>query len=52
MTCDNIPVGSFRMLRFAKEWNFKIILRNPNYTRSNGLAEKAVSPAKNIVKKS
>lgn len=37
---------------FAKEWNFEIVTRSPNYPRSNGLAEKGVAIAKNLLKKS
>lgn len=52
LTCDNVPFGSFSMREFSKEWNFKILLRSPQYPQSNGLAEKGVGIAKNIVKKS
>lgn len=49
--CDNIPFTSYAMKQFAHEWNFNIVSRSPNYPQSNGLAEKAVSIAKNIVKR-
>lgn len=52
LSCDNIPFGSFSMKEFSKEWNFNIVLRSPQYPQSNGLAEKGVGIAKNIVKKS
>lgn len=51
VTCDNIPFDSFDFKAFAKEWNFKIVTRSPNYPRSNGLAEKGVGIGKSIVKK-
>lgn len=52
LICDNIPFGSYSMYEFAKEWNFDIVTRSPNYPRSNGLAEKAVGIAKKMLKKS
>lgn len=52
VSCDNIPFDSFIFKSFAKEWNFKILFRSPNYPRSNGLAEKGVGIGKSIVKKS
>lgn len=51
LICDNVPFNSFPMKQFAIDWNFEIVTRSPNYPRSNGLAEKAVGIAKNIVKK-
>ncbi|KAK9687050.1 Integrase zinc binding domain [Popillia japonica] len=46
LVCDNIPFGSEKMKAFAREWNFNIAIRSPNYPRSNGLGEKAVGIAK------
>ncbi|KAK9692591.1 hypothetical protein QE152_g35068 [Popillia japonica] len=40
------------MKAFAREWNFNIVTRSPNYPRSNGLGEKAVGIAKKMVKQS
>ncbi|KAK9687846.1 hypothetical protein QE152_g35961 [Popillia japonica] len=52
LVCDNIPFGSEKMKAFAREWNFNIVTRSPNYPRSNGLGEKAVGIAKRMVKQS
>ncbi|KAK9687435.1 hypothetical protein QE152_g36268 [Popillia japonica] len=52
LVCDNIPFGSEKMKAFAREWNFNIVTRSPNYPRSNGLGEKAVGIAKKMVKQS
>ncbi|XP_044759023.1 uncharacterized protein LOC123316837 [Coccinella septempunctata] len=52
LICDNVPFGSLSMKEFAKEWNFEILLRSPQYPQSNGLAEKGVGIAKNLLKKS
>lgn len=49
--CDNIPFNSMTMQEFAKDWNFEIVTRSPNYPKSNGLAEKAVGIAKLLLKK-
>uniref|UniRef100_A0A1Y1KVT8 RNA-directed DNA polymerase n=1 Tax=Photinus pyralis TaxID=7054 RepID=A0A1Y1KVT8_PHOPY len=49
---DNVPYNSEKFLEFAKDWNFTLVTRSPEYPRSNGLAEKAVSIAKNLLKKS
>ncbi|VEN53148.1 unnamed protein product [Callosobruchus maculatus] len=50
ISCDNVPFNSLYFREFAKEWNFKILFRSPNYPRSNGLAEKGVDIGKKIVK--
>lgn len=49
--CDNVPFSSFEFKQFADEWNFEVVLRSPNYPRSNGLAEKGVNISKRIIKK-
>lgn len=43
---------SHEFTSFAKEWNFSIQLFSPTHSQANGLAEKAVSIAKNLLKKS
>ena len=48
---DNLPFNSTLLKDFAKKSNFDLQFRSPNYPRSNGLAEKGVEIAKNIVKK-
>ncbi|KAK9751659.1 hypothetical protein QE152_g4828 [Popillia japonica] len=37
--------------KYSSEWNFEIITSSPNYPRSNGLAERAVQTAKQMLKK-
>lgn len=49
---DNVPFNSCEFKSFAREWNFEVVTRSPNYPRSNGLAERGVGIAKNIIKKS
>nr|XP_022906822.1 uncharacterized protein K02A2.6-like [Onthophagus taurus] len=49
--CDNNPFNSHNFRTFAIEWNFEIKHSSPYYPKSNGLAEKAVGIAKNIIKK-
>lgn len=51
MICDNIPFNSMTMQEFAKDWNFEIVTRSPNYPKSNELAEKAAGIAKLLLKK-
>lgn len=36
---------------FEGEWNFKHVISSPRYPQSNGLAERGVQAAKNILKK-
>lgn len=52
LVTDNIPYNSVKFLEFAKDWNFTLVTRSPEYPQSNGLAEKAVAIAKNLLKKS
>lgn len=49
---DNMPFGSYACREFASRWNFKIVTSSPNYPKSNGLAERGVQIAKNLLKKS
>src|SRR5436190_8769021 len=49
---DNMPFNSYEFKCFAREWNFEIDTSSPHYPRSNGLAEKGVHLAKNMLKKS
>lgn len=51
LIADNMPYSSYKMQQFAREWGFKITTSSPYYTKSNGLAEKAVGIAKNLLKK-
>ena len=43
---------SEEMTQFAAEWGFKQITSSPLYPRSNGLAERMVQTAKNLLEKS
>ncbi|XP_050533909.1 uncharacterized protein K02A2.6-like [Daktulosphaira vitifoliae] len=51
VVADNMPFGSVNFHQFAKEWNFKITNTSPQHAQSNGLAEKGVGIAKNMLKK-
>lgn len=48
---DNNPFNSFEFSTFVKEWDMVLVTCSPNYHQSNGLAEKAVGIAKNMLKK-
>lgn len=49
--CDNSPFGSAEFDRFAAEYNIQFKFSSPRYPQSNGMAEKAVAIAKNILKR-
>jgi hypothetical protein len=51
LLADNMPFSSREFITFSEEWNFKVITSSPNYPKSNGLAERAVQIAKNILRK-
>jgi len=51
MYADNMPFGSKEMQDFARSWEFKIVTSSPTYAPSNGIAERYVAIAKNIMKK-
>lgn len=52
LIADNVPFASYEFNQFSQLWNFDILTTSPFYARSNGLAEKAVNIAKNLLKKS
>lgn len=52
LIADNMPFNSLELRQFAQEWNFQIITTSPYHSKSNGLAEKAVGIAKNMIRKS
>ena len=47
---DNMPSSSTAMRDFASEWNLKIITSSPNYSQSNGQAERAIQTVKKLYK--
>lgn len=49
---DNMPFGSLKFSQFSIEWNFQIITSSPHYAQSNGLAERGVGIAKDMLRKS
>lgn len=49
--CDNSPFGSGEFERFASAANIQLKFSSPRYPQSNGLAEKGVAIAKNILKR-
>jgi len=48
---DNMPFNSFECQQFAKCWGFVFKTSSPRYPRSNGLAERAVQIAKQMLRK-
>lgn len=51
IVCDNMPFSSYECKKFSEEWHFSFVHSSPRYPRSNGMAEKAVHIAKNILRK-
>lgn len=49
--CDNSPFNSQLFEQFALQNNIKFQFSSPHYPQSNGLAEKGVAIAKNILKR-
>lgn len=49
--CDNSPFGSSQFAQFANKFNIEFRYSSPRYAQSNGLAEKGVAIAKNIIKR-
>lgn len=50
--CDNVPFNSSAFDSYANECNIEFVFSSPRYPQSNGLAEKGVAIAKNILKRS
>jgi hypothetical protein len=48
---DNIPFASHEYADFSYKWGFTPAHTSPKYAQSNGLAEKGVSIAKNLLRK-
>lgn len=51
LRCDNSPFGSKEFEKFADTHNVVMTFSSPRYAQSNGLAEKGVAIAKNILKR-
>lgn len=49
--CDNSPFNSAEFEKFARRYNIQFTYSSPRYAQSNGLAEKGVAIAKNILKR-
>lgn len=49
--CDNSPFGSAEFEKFSNDHNVVMKFSSPRYPQSNGLAEKGVAIAKNILKR-
>lgn len=48
---DNVPFASHEFLKFARDWNFRIITSSPNHPQSNGQAERAIQTVKKLMRK-
>ncbi|XP_031353678.1 uncharacterized protein K02A2.6-like [Photinus pyralis] len=48
---DNMPYNSQECRDFSRKWNFQFVTSSPHYPKSNGLAERAVGIAKNMLRK-
>lgn len=51
LICDNNPFNSFKVRKFAKDWDFEHKFSSPRFPQSNGMAERAVGIVKNILRK-
>lgn len=49
---DNQPFGSFQCRQYAETSEINLVTSSPYYPKSNGMAERAVQTAKNILRKS
>lgn len=48
---DNVPFNSAELQKFSRDFNVQFKYSSPRYPQSNGLAEKGVAIAKNILKR-
>lgn len=51
LLADNMPFSSYKFIEFSNEWNFQVVTSSPHYPQSNGLAERRVAIAKDMLKK-
>ena len=51
MISDNVSFNSTEFRAFAREWDITLITTSPRYPQVNGMAERAVQIAKNILRK-
>lgn len=51
LIADNMPYNSYEFKDFCKEWNFEINTSSPMWPISNGMSERSVQTAKNMLKK-
>jgi len=51
IVAGNNPFNSLEFKTFTKDWDVVVVICSPNYHKSNGLVEKAVSIAKYMLKK-
>ena len=51
IVADNNPFNSEELCKFADEWDFILTTSSPNYSKSNGLAERHVQTAKTLLRK-
>lgn len=51
LIADNMPFNSIEFRNFASDYDFNVITSSPHYPKSNGLAEKSVSIAKNMLRR-
>lgn len=49
---DNVPFGSYEFRSFMKKYDIEVKTTSPLYPQSNGMSERAVQIAKNILKRS
>lgn len=52
LICDNMPFLSYEFKRFSNDWNFEVVTSSPGYPQSNGMSERAIQIAKNMIRKS
>lgn len=51
LIADNMPYNSYEFREFSKDWNFEINTSSPIWPISNGMSERSVQTAKQMIKK-